>query len=104
MAYFAPCMLASLTPACVIGFACYTGLERNAHEHAETFETVGSTGASTVREHGANRDSGGKLILCELYNPGVARVEFAFGLLPGWWLSEIAPLIPQGLYLSCSRH
>ena len=39
------------------------------------------------REIDANSVRGGKLILCELYNQGVIRAGFSFGLLPGWWLS-----------------
>ncbi|KAL9121038.1 MAG: hypothetical protein Q9187_002404 [Circinaria calcarea] len=30
---------------------------------------------------------GGKLVLIESCNPAVVRAGFAFGLLPGWWLS-----------------
>ena len=32
---------------------------------------------------------GGKLILCELFNDSTTRAGFAFGLLPGWWLSKM---------------
>ncbi|KAF1828904.1 reducing type I polyketide synthase [Decorospora gaudefroyi] len=30
---------------------------------------------------------GGKLLLLEICNPDILRAGFAFGLLPGWWLS-----------------